>query len=67
MPRPKELKRLIREAQQTDCDRGTCGHTLQAEHCPNHDASMWCQDCIAKPPLVSVMLPDGTVSHGYVI
>lgn len=31
-----------------------------------HDADHWCQNCIAKPALTRVELPDGTITEGYV-
>lgn len=64
----KELKAKIREALKTDCDLGTCGHKYQHEHCKNHDASMWCQDCAGGNwQEVEQVLPDGTVSKGFYI
>lgn len=66
MPITKELRKKIREANRTDCENGTCKHKYQYQHCPNHDASMWCQDCVGgnfKP--VSQTLPDGTISKGF--
>lgn len=32
-----------------------------------HDEDMWCNHCIRKPELVSQELPDGTITHGYLI
>lgn len=67
MPTTKELKRLIRIAQKTACENGTCDHKFQYEHCPNHDDKMWCQDCVSKPKLVSQRMPDGSISQGYIL
>lgn len=33
----------------------------------HHDQDHWCHNCIAKPQLTSVELPDGTISTGYVL
>ena len=33
----------------------------------HHLEDMWCSECIAQPKEVSVELPDGTISKGYVI
>jgi len=38
----------------------------QKEKC-NHGEGFWCQNCIAKPQLVSQRLPDGRISKGYFI
>lgn len=70
MLRTKELRDLIRGVQRRRgllCENGTCNHKYQNEHCPNHDATMWCQDCIARPQLVHERMPDGSISSGYVL
>ncbi len=51
------LKEKQRARQRFEDDYNSC----------QHDKNHWCQNCIAKPQLTSVIMPDGTVSTGYVI
>lgn len=55
MPKTKELQKKERE------HRNSWSRTC------DHPVDWWCQDCLARPEAVTVRLPDGTLSRGYII